>query len=134
MYLIDTNILSELPKRNADPRVVSWFGSQTSIVLSVITLEELIYGVERTRPEQAGRLRSWLERLLAIPPRVIPVDEEIARAAGLLRASRERAGRIMTQADALIAATAAATGRILVTRNVKDFDGCGVPLLNPFSA
>ena len=101
-------------------------------MISAVTLEELTYGIERIKPEQAGRLRVWFDKLLAIPPEVIPVDEKIAHLAGQLRAGREQGGKVVTQADMLIAATAVFTGRILVTRNAKDFVDCGVPLLNPF--
>jgi predicted nucleic acid-binding protein len=133
MYLVDTNVFSELPKRDADPSVVAWFSAQETLAMSAITLEELAFGVERARPEHAPRLRRWLEQLLAIPPLVLPVDDKVARTAGLLRASQEASGHTVAQADMLIAATAITTGRILVTRNVKDFAGCGVPVLNPFS-
>jgi len=64
---------------------------------------------------------------------VIPVDDRIATAAGVLRAGRELAGRLAAQADMLIGATAAITGRVLVTRKVRDFEGCGIALLNPFA-
>jgi predicted nucleic acid-binding protein len=133
MYLLDTNVLSELPKRKADGAVVRWVAAQREVALSVVTVEELAFGVARAKPEQAGRLQEWFDRLLAIPPAILPVDDAIALAAGRLRAAQERAGRVASQADMLIAATALRTGRILVTRNVKDFQDCGVPLLNPFS-
>lgn len=133
MHLIDTNVLSELPKKKPDQQVLDWFAAQQGLAISVITLEELVYGIERSAPELKDKLRPWLEHLLAIPPLVIPVDDKIAQAAGRLRAAREKAGRIVSQADMLIAATAASTGRILVTRNVKDFQDCGIALLNPFS-
>jgi predicted nucleic acid-binding protein len=134
MYLVDTNVLSELPKRRPDPGVIAWFSAQGTVAVSAVTIEELAYGVAKARREQAPRLLEWLDALLAIPPLIVPVDERVARAAGLLRASREKTGRTASQADMLIAATAVATGRTLVTRNVEDFAGCGVALLNPFSA
>lgn len=133
MYLIDTNVLSELPKRRPDRSVLTWFSEQKTIVFSAITLEELAFGVARAKPDQARKLKPWFERLLDIPPVMIPVDEKIAHTAGLLRAGQEKAGKTTSQADMLIAATAITTGRVLVTRNIKDFQGCGVSLLNPFS-
>lgn len=134
MYLIDTNVLSELPKKTPDAGVLTWLAGQPTLVVSAITIDELAFGVAAARAEQVPRLQRWFEALLALPPIVIPVDEQIARSAGYLRASRVRAGHNVSQADMLIAATAAATGRSLVTRNSRDFQGCGIPLLNPFSA
>ena len=132
IYLIDTNVLSELPKRRPDPAVIEWFAAQTSLAFSAVTLEELTYGIARAQPEQAQRLERWLQKLLAIPPVIVPVDERVAHIAGRLRAERDRAGRAVAQADMLIAACALLTGSVLVTRNVSDFEGCGVPVLNPF--
>lgn len=134
MYLVDTNVVSELPRRRPHPGALAWLESQSSLVLSAVTVEELAFGIGRAKAPDAGRLRTWFEQLLGIPPEVIPVDEKVARAAGLLRAERERAGVVMAQADALIAASAGVTGRVLVTRNVKHFDGCGIALLNPFAS
>ena len=133
MYLVDTNVISELPKRAPDPAVIAWFSAQESIALSVITIEEIAFGVGRAPPEQAKKLRPWFEKLLAIPPILVAIDKEVAHAAGRLRAALEQAGKVASQADMLIAASASRTGRILVTRNIKHFEGCGVPLLNPFS-
>ncbi|MBT9584412.1 type II toxin-antitoxin system VapC family toxin [bacterium] len=133
MYLVDTNVISELSKRHANAAVVNWFSTQRTLALSAITLEELTYGVERIPVEQSARLRQWFYKLLAIPPLVVAVDDRIAQLAGRLRAGRERAGRPVTQADMLIAATALVSGRILVTRNAKDFYDCGVTVLNPFT-
>ena len=65
-------------------------------------------------------------------PEVVPIDSEVALAAGRLRARRERRGRPVAQADMLIAACALTRGLTLVTRNVADFEGCGIALLDPF--
>jgi len=132
MYLVDTNVISELPRRRPHEGVLAWLASQATLTMSAVTVEELSYGVARAEPEQRKRLGEWLDRLLAIPPEILPVDERVARAAGSLRAERARAGFMMAQADALVAGTARVTGRVLVTRNVRHFEGCGIALLNPF--
>lgn len=132
-YLVDTNVVSELARKAPDARVIAWFGSLERLTISAVTLEELTFGIERVRaPATGGRLRRWFDGLLASEPRVLPVDDRIARLAGNLRAQRERSGSVVAQADMLIAATALAHGLVLVTRNVADFDRCGVTLLNPF--
>lgn len=132
MFLLDTNIVSELPRRDPDPHLLAWFDLLPELAISSITLEELSYGVARATGRNAARLRDWLETLLAIPPQILPVDDRIARAAGELRAARDKMGRPAAQADMLIAATALIYGFTLATRNTADFDGCGIALINPF--
>ena len=133
MYLTDTNVLAELTKLRPDPLVLAWFDAQRELTVSAVTLEELAFGVARARAEQAERLARWLDALLAASPTILPVDERVALSAGRLRAAREATGRVVAQADMLIAATASVSARVLVTRNVRDFEGCGVALLNPFA-
>ena len=74
----------------------------------------------------------WWSALLSLPPNVLEIDDKIAKLAGNLRAKQEGKGKIRTQADMLIAATAITKGLILVTRNTKDFSDSGVSVLNPF--
>jgi len=131
--LADTNVITELSRKQPNAGVLEWFSLQKSLSFSVITLEEIGYGIERIPADQNARLKLWLGSLLSIPPEILVVDSKVAQVAGQLRASRERAGRPVTQADMLIAATALTCGRTLVTRNTKDFSDCGVALLNPFS-
>lgn len=133
MYLLDTNVISELSRHSPNQGVLAWFQQQRSISLSAVTVEEMTFGIERLPVGQNLRLLEWFSRLLAIPPEILAVDSAVARLAGQLRAKREKAGRTVTQADMLIAATALIFGRILVTRNTKDFSECGVTLLNPFA-
>ncbi len=131
-YLLDTNVLSELPRPRPHAGVLRWLGSQREIALSAITLEELTYGVERSKGPARERLRGWLQALLDSKPRIIPVSPLVASTAGRLRAQREASGRPVAQADMLVAACALTEGLVLATRNVRDFEGCGVALLNPF--
>lgn len=131
-YLVDTNVVSELARAAPNRGVVDWLGTQRAIALSAIAIEELTNGIARARPSERKRLGPWFEALLAIPAEILAVDERVARAAGELRAARERAGRTVAQADMLIAATALISGRTLVTRNTRDFEGCGVAIFDPF--
>ena len=129
-FLVDTNVLSESSRREPDTSVLSWLEQQSDVAISAITVEELEYGVGRS---EGNRLRRWLDALLEGKPTIIPVDEQIATIAGQLRAKRVASGFNVTQADMLIGASASATGRVLVTRNIHDFEGCALMLLNPFS-
>ncbi|HEY0413512.1 MAG TPA: type II toxin-antitoxin system VapC family toxin [Allosphingosinicella sp.] len=136
MYLLDTNVVSELrrPER-ADPRVLGWAAAlpEASAFLSVVSLFELELGillVARRDPEQAGHLRRWLEARIMpdFAGRMLPVDAAVARRCAALHVPDPRAER-----DALIAATALVHGMTVVTRNVGDFEGTGVALVNPWA-
>ncbi|WP_394822920.1 PIN domain-containing protein [Pendulispora albinea] len=131
-YLVDTNVVAELARPHPNINVVRWFETQRGIVVSAISIEELSLAIARAEPAEQRRLIPWFEALLALPAEVVPVDARIARASGELRAARERAGRLVAQADMLIAATALISGRTLVTGKTGDFEGCGVALFDPF--
>lgn len=126
--LVDTNVLSELARQRPDPNVLAWAEKTERYALSVITLEELRFGVLATNSK---RLRRWLDDLVA-DATVWPVSAAIAERAATMRASRRATGRPVTQADMLIAATAAIHGSVLATRNERDFEGLAVEMVNPF--
>jgi len=132
MYLVDTNVLSELARPRPAAAVVEWLEHEDAIAISVITLEELAYGIARAPASRGSKLAAWLEAMLQAIDRVLDVTPAVARAAGELRAAREAAGRRVAQADMLICATALVNGLSLATRNVGDFDGCGVIVVDPF--
>ncbi len=137
MYLLDTNVVSELRKARsgkADPNVVLWATgvSSASLFISVITVLELETGVllvERRDPHQSALLRAWMDGqvLPAFADRILAIDVTIAQHCAKLQAPDPRSDR-----DALIAATALAHGMIVVTRNVMDFEPTGVRVLNPW--
>lgn len=129
-FLVDTNILSELSRRTPNAGVASWARTVSTVALSVVTVEEIFYGLA-WKPNP--RVQSWVEGFLASHCIVRPVTAQVARIAGQLRGSLAARGEPRTQADMLIAATAQVEGLTLVTRNERDFAGCGVPVLNPFS-
>jgi predicted nucleic acid-binding protein len=132
MILCDTNVLGELAKRKPAPAVRRWAGAvHAPFSVSVVTVEEIWFGLA-WRPNE--RVAAWLEAFLAHQCRVLHIDEAIAARAGRLRGSLRAAGTTRTQADMLIAATAVEHGLVLATRNVRDFEGCGVEVVNPFGA
>lgn len=133
--LVDTNVLSETVRPRPNEGVLRWLAAHPSFAVSAITLEELAFGIERSAGKRRVSLYEWLERLLGeVAPRIVAVDAEVALAAGRLRARRERGGKPVAQADMLIAASALVCGMTLVTRNVADFEGCGIALIDPFDA
>jgi predicted nucleic acid-binding protein len=132
--LVDTNVLSETVRARPNPGVLRWLAAHPSFAISAITLEELAFGIERLAGKRRAQMYEWLERLRSDPPPLlVPVDAEVALVAGRLRARRERKGRPVAQADMLIAASALIRGLTLVTRNVADFEGCGIALIDPFA-
>ncbi|MEX2442817.1 MAG: PIN domain-containing protein [Alkalispirochaeta sp.] len=128
-YLVDTNIISEVMRKKPDSQVTGWFQTLDRVATSVICLEELIYGLRR---RQAYGKEAWLRRMLADVGQVFPVTDSAAQWSGERRAILESQGRTVHQADALIAASAWEHGLVLATRNIRDFEGYGIPLFNPF--
>ncbi len=128
-YLCDTNIISEVMRREPVPEVLSWFQQQSVIALSVVSVEEIQCGLAF---KQAPRQLEWFEEFCESCCSILPLIEPIAVHAGILRGQLRRSGHVRTQADIFIAATAAHHGLALATRNIADFDHCGIPLLNPF--
>ena len=127
--LCDTNVLAELARPAPNPGVLAWSAQVTRVGLSVVTLEEIEFGLA-WHPKPG--VRAWLEAFVTRHCEVVPIDAAVSRHAGLLRGQLRGQGQVRTQADMLIAATAAVHGLVLVTRNEKDFAGCGVAVLNPF--
>lgn len=128
--LVDTNVVSELIRPLPDARVSAWAAAQVRFDFSVISLEEVLYGLS---VRKSARISRWFEQFVMSYCDVLPVTPPIARRCAELRAELSKKGRPRTQADMLIAATAAEHGLVLVTRNERDFSGCGIRVLNPFA-
>jgi len=137
MYLLDTNVVSELCKvrfGKADKQVARWADgvNASDLYLSVITVQELEIGVqlaERRDPTQGVIFRAWMDQhvLPAFAGRILSVDLAVAQRSARLHVPNPRPVR-----DGLIAATALVHSMTVVTRNVSDFQGTGVALLNPW--
>ena len=129
MILWDTNIISELAKPKPDSGVLSFAEQHNHIKISVITQDELYFGLA-WKPHP--RIRLWLDRFIRDYCEVLPVDQDIARYAGEIRGNFQAQGITRAQADMLIAATAVIHRIPLATRNVADFAESGATLINPF--
>jgi predicted nucleic acid-binding protein len=127
--LLDTNILSELARPRPSPAVSTWVSDLETVTLSVVTIEEVFYGLALKR---SPRVQRWFETFFEADARILDVTPQIARHAGILRGQLAARGRLRSQADMLIASTAALHGLTVATRNTKDFDDCGVSVVNPF--
>lgn len=133
-YLIDTNVLSELRRRQPDPRVEAWMQQRPrqSLFLSVLTLGEIRKGLELVQePTRKQALVDWLEVELPnyFVGRVLAIDATTADRWGRLMAP---AGRPLPAIDTLLAATALQHDLTLVTRNLEGFAGLNVPVFNPW--
>jgi toxin FitB len=135
MYLIDTNIISEVGKgRRCDRHVAAWYRAtrDDELFLSVLVVGEIRQGIERLRPrnrQRAAALEDWLGEVTeSYGERVLPIDERVAQIWGRMNANEPLAA-----VDSLLAATAEAHGLTLVTRNLKDIERSGVRCLNPFA-
>lgn len=128
-FLLDTNIISELFRPEPNVGVLAWYSSISRIFISVITLDEISYGLT-AKPNL--RVQALCDRLLNTNCEVLPITAEMARLAGELRGKLRRQGKPRTQADMLIAATARVHQLTLVTRNRRDFEDCPIQLFNPF--
>jgi predicted nucleic acid-binding protein len=133
VYLLDTDVLSELRKPKRDPGVAKWFDAvpDSELHVSMITLVEIERGIERQRkpnPAFAKDLEEWLERTLrGFDERILPLTINIARRWGRLAAQIGN-----KELDIAIAATALEHGLMVVTGNTSHFEPTGVPLKNPF--
>jgi toxin FitB len=131
-FLLDTNVVSEI-RRGRDQQVRAWAAGveDVDLHLSVLTLGEIRRGIELLRnrdPTQAQVFAGWLGELhTRFADRIVSIDARVAEEWGHLNAPSPRSA-----VDSLIAATARVHGLTVVTRNTVDFEGCGVPLLNPW--
>jgi|ERR1700733_14196870 len=137
MIVLDTNVLSEVLKPLPSAAVLSWLSAQepAEVFLTAITQAEVLYGLELL---PAGKRRASLlaaaDKLFSedFDGRILAFEEASARNFAKIVAARNSAGRPITQFDGMIAAICAARRAALATRNVSDFENCGVRIINPW--
>jgi predicted nucleic acid-binding protein len=137
VIIIDTNVVSELMKIDRHPTVALWISNQshTDLHVSAITIAEVFFGIELL---DAGKKRFRLEQAAItvfdnlFADRCLPFDNDAARVFADIKSHRTKSGFQPTDFDMQIAATARVYGATLATRNTRDFDGCGLTLINPW--
>lgn len=137
MIVLDTNVLSEVVRLSPSPKVVGWLAEQAplSVVTTAITQAEMLYGLESL---PAGKRRSVLQGALEkvlgeFSGRILPFDDDAARAFATIVARRDALGRRISQSDGMIAAIARSRHAALATRNVADFQDCGLRIIDPWA-
>lgn len=137
MIVLDTNVLSELIRPRPDPKVAGWLSEQarSRLFTTAVSRGEMLFGVlvlpigERRRRLQQ-EVRAIFDSDMA--GRVLPYDGDAADAHAAFAAARRAQGRPLAMPDAMIAGIARSRGATLATRNVRDFAGCGITLIDPW--
>lgn len=137
MIVLDTNVISEVFHPTPSPKVLEWLQQQPDgeMFTTAVTRSELLYGAHilpegRRKSALLGGLLRIFE--LRFPNRVLPFDEAAADAHAEIAAQRRAQGRPSSQADLMIAGIVRAHGATLATRNLRDFEGCGIALIDPW--
>lgn len=138
-WLVDTNVLSELRRPRPDRQVVAFLATCpiNQLYVSTITFMEIRFGIERaSSPASRADLERWLAETIRpmFAGRVLEITEEIMLAWRRMVDDGRKTGRTFSQPDLILAATALQHDLTLVTRNVKDFDGLSVNVLNPWDS
>lgn len=137
MILLDTNIVSEFMRATPDENVIAWLNAQQSseLFLSSITIAEIGYGLYvlpngKRKKQLQNRFEQFIKN--AFSYRILDFTEQAAQNYARVMGEKQQAGRPMSVPDGQIAAIALTNGFALATRNIKDFEDCGLELINPF--
>jgi predicted nucleic acid-binding protein len=137
VIVLDTDVISEATRPAAESRVMAWLRSRPleELAMTAVSLAEISYGLcrlprGRRRDDLAARFRTFLAR--GFNDRILAFDAAAAGVYGEIVMARQTAGRPIDAFDAMIAAIARSRAAVIATRNVADFDGCGVTVLDPW--
>ena len=139
MIIIDTNVVSELMRASPDPALLAWFAGHAAdtLYLTAVSEAELRTGAAilpagQRRDRLVGAIDAMIDQDFA--GRILSFDSPAARSYAEIAAARRAAGKPIMEADCQIAGIARACGAVIATRNVKDFEGCGIEVINPWNA
>jgi predicted nucleic acid-binding protein len=137
MIVLDTNVLSEVLRPSPSAAIIRWLADQEplAVFITAVTQAEVLCGVEAMPAgKRRTALRDAVEQMLSeeFQGRILPFDEVAARVYAKIVSDREAIGRPISQFDAMIAAIASAHRAAVATRNVRDFEQCGLRLINPW--
>jgi predicted nucleic acid-binding protein len=135
-FLLDTNVVSEMTKATPYPVVAELMATRHDLWLSVIVIHELQYGISiLDEGHRRDGLIVWLSQIVdRFNGHILPLDQQSSELAASLRAQARRSGRTLNLPDALIAGTAATHSMTLITRNVRDFCGLDIDIVNPWES
>lgn len=139
IIILDTNVVSEPMRPLPSAIVLTWWSRQQpgALFITAVTVAEILYGIELLpHGKRRAALLAGAERIFGkvLAGRILPFDEDAARAFPEIASRRRAQGRPITDLDAQIAAVASSHDALLATRNTADFEGCGVTLVNPWAA
>lgn len=136
-YALDTNVVSEPTKAVQNPRVIAFLREQTArLWVPSVVVYEMEYGIQLLpQGQRRNGLRAMVDGIVAsFSDRILPLERNGAEWAAIYRVQAHREGRLLRLSDALIAGIAKANDLTIATRNVRDFDGLGIPIVNPWEA
>ncbi len=137
VFLIDTNVLSELMREKPNYGVIDFFSKSHKMVISAVTIQELFFGYSSLPDNMISKKRkiiAFIETVIEkFDTTIVPITINEARKAGDLQGFQKKNGRNLTYPDAAIAGTCLNLNAVLVTRNAKDFEHCDILVLNPFT-
>lgn len=137
MTILDTNVVSELMRPAPNATVIRWMATQNSedLHITAVTMAEVLHGIELLPSgKRQETLRAGAERLFRVvfAERVLSFEARAGREFSIIASTRRRRGNPISELDAQIAAIARGHGAVLATRDTRDFEGCGVRLVNPW--
>ncbi len=136
IFVIDTNVLSELMRKQPNQGVIDFFSDNLKMTISAVTIQELFFGyasIPDIMTDKKKKIMIFIKTLLEkFEPIIAPVTMYEAKIAGELQGLQKKNGRNISHFDATIAGTCLHLSAVLVTRNIKDFEHFNIPIVNPF--